>query len=179
MLFSRKIHIYLYKNTEPAFTAKFFSDAISEESFKKLYSEETRDVLLENVITTEDGADISDISDVKKMGKQDTGMVLQEITSDESHIEGQAVCKTDGYVMFMIPYEKGWHLTVDGKEQELFRGDLGFAACSMKEGVHNYSLTFVVPGMKEGMMISAVFWCIFLLGQISVYIRKNNSGDRA
>ena len=39
--------IYLYKNTEPAFTAKFFSDAISEESFKKLYSKESRDVLLE------------------------------------------------------------------------------------------------------------------------------------
>ena len=170
--------IYLYKNTEPAFTAKFFSDAISEESFKKLYSEETRDVLLENVLTTEDGADISDILEVKKMGKQDTGMVLQEITSDESHIEGQAVCKTDGYVMFMIPYEKGWHLTVDGKEQELFRGDLGFAACSMKEGVHNYSLTFVVPGMKEGMVLGAVFWCIFLLGEIYVYIRKRYSGNR-
>ena len=170
--------IYLYKNTEPAFTAKFFSDAISEESFKKLYSKESRDVLLENVIAAEGGTDIADISEVKKMGKQGTGVVLQGIISDESHIEGQAVCTSDGYVMFMIPYEKGWHLTVDGKEQALFRGDLGFAACSMKEGVHNYSLTFIVPGMKEGMAISAVFWCIFLLGEIYAYIRKRYSGNR-
>lgn len=170
--------IYLYKNTETADTAKFFANAISEESFKKLYSKETRDVLLENVIVTEDGEDISDAEEAKKLREKGTGIVVQEIVSDESHIEGQVVSTTDGYVLFMIPYEKGWHLTVDGKEQELFRGDLGFAACSMKEGVHNYSLTFVVPGMKEGMVLGAVFWCIFLLGEIYVYIRKRYSGNR-
>ena len=63
--------------------------------------------------------------------------------------------------MFMIPYEKGWSLTIDGKETELLRGDIGFLACEIPEGDHTLELTFQAPGLKAGMLASCLFWILF------------------
>ncbi len=86
----------------------------------------------------------------------------------------------------MIPYEKGWSLTIDGKETELLRGDIGFLACEIPwsltidgketellrgdigflaceipEGDHTLELTFQAPGLKTGMLASCLFWILF------------------
>lgn len=69
--------------------------------------------------------------------------------------------------MFMIPYEKGWSLTIDGKETELLRGDIGFLACEIPEGDHTLELTFQAPGLKKGVPASILFWILFGVSRIA------------
>ena len=69
-------------------------------------------------------------------------------------------------------YEKGWSLTVDGKETELLRGDIGFLACRLPEGDHSLELKFEAPGLKAGAVGSAVFWVLFAVtGAVSQWKR--------
>ena len=49
----------------------------------------------------------------------------------------------------MIPYEKGWSLTVDGKETELLRGDIGFQMCIRDSQYCDPSLLYA-PSLSEG-----------------------------
>ncbi len=87
------------------------------------------------------------LSQEDKNAMEDSEIILNRPEKD-SHITGVIHAETDGYGMFMIPYEKGWSLTIDGKETELLRGDIGFLACEIPEGDHTLELTFQAPGLK-------------------------------
>ena len=76
---------------------------------------------------------------------------------------GTARASEDGYLLFTIPYEKGWTVFVDGEEQETLRGNIGFTAVKIEKGNHELRLTYQVPYMKEGICFSAVFWLLYLV----------------
>ncbi|MDO4649053.1 MAG: YfhO family protein [Eubacteriales bacterium] len=193
--------MYLYRNEKQTDFAHFYTRTISEESFRKLCKEETRLELLGNVIALEDGEEISSMEEVigensgddqveesvaeeinsgeskskKTEAEQESRVVMGEPERD-SHLSGSIKAASDGYVLFMIPFEKGWKLQIDGEDTELQKGDLGFLACSVTEGNHEFTLTFEAPGLRKGMAVSAVFWMIYLLlyfpGVIPLYLRK-------
>lgn len=95
----------------------------------------------------------------------------------DSRITGTVHAETEGYVLFMIPYEDGWSLAIDGEETELLRGDIGFLACEVPEGDHTLELTFQAPGLKEGAVGSAVCWALFAAWCAAPLWRKRrNSG---
>lgn len=167
----KKIHqfgdLYLYENVKSTDMGKFYENTISEESFRKLCTKETRQKLWDNVIAIEGGEKISNISEIKDSEKnQKKSRVILNRPLNDSHIEGKIEAVSDGYAVFMIPYEDGWHLKIDGKETELMRGNLGFASCAVTEGDHTIELRFSAPGLKEGILLSIVFWCIFASQQI-------------
>lgn len=78
----------------------------------------------------------------------------------------------------MIPYEKGWSLTIDGEKAELLRGDIGFLACEVPEGDHTILLTFEAPGLKAGTIGSVLFWILFAQSRL-LTIRKNKTRKSA
>lgn len=174
--------LYVHENQLETGTAHFYTDAVSEDSLKELCTEETRDEFLQNVIALPEEEDsetevkisretspkelqtASEISELlsqeDKNAMEDSEIILNRPEKD-SHITGVIHAETDGYGMFMIPYEKGWSLTIDGKETELLRGDIGFLACEIPEGDHTLELTFQAPGLKTGMLASCLFWILF------------------
>lgn len=159
--------IYLYRNKEEGNVARFYENTISEESLKKLCKkdvrESNREVLLSNAIAVEGGEDISDISELASVSeRQKNSSVTLNAPEKDSHVTGSVDAKTDGYVMCMIPYEKGWTVTVDGEETESMQGDIGFLAFKVSEGEHQIELTYQVPGMKAGMMAGGVCWILYL-----------------
>lgn len=167
----KKVHqfgdLYLYENRKQTDMGKFYENTISEESFKKLCTKETRQKLWDNVIAIEDGEEIQSLSDLKDVQtKKEKSRVILNRPLNDSHIEGTIEAATDGYAVFMIPYEAGWHIKIDGKETELIRGNLGFSACSVKEGNHTVTLSFFPPGLREGILLSVLFWCVFAGQQI-------------
>ena len=145
-------------------------------------TEDTRDEFLQNVISlpeeedSETGVKISRetspkelqtaseipqlLSQEDKNAMEDSEIILNRPEKD-SHITGSIHAETDGYGMFMIPYEKGWSLTIDGKETELLRGDIGLLACEIPEGDHTLELNFQAPGLKAGVLASCLFWILF------------------
>lgn len=111
--------------------------------------------------------DLEEVSDIESVVSEQDRQVMEasEIILDDpekdAYITGTVHAEADGYGVFMIPYEKGWSLTVDGKETELLRGDIGFLACRLPEGDYSLELKFEAPGLKAGAAGSAVFWVLF------------------
>ena len=93
----------------------------------------------------------------------------------DSVVTGSIHAETDGYAMFMIPYEKGWSLMIDGEETELLRGDIGFLACKVPEGDHTVLLTFRAPGLREGAVGSILCWILFAGSRILILYQKEKS----
>ena len=159
--------IYLYRNVKNAEVARFYENTISEESLKKLCKkttrEKNRETILENYLVTEDGKDIFDMKQLTDPSEeQKNSAVTLNITKNDSCVTGSVSALAEGYVMCMIPWEKGWTVTVDGEKVQTQKGDLGFLAFQVQKGDHQLELTWHTPGLKTGMAAGAVCWCIYI-----------------
>lgn len=176
--------LYIHENVLDARTAHFYTQDISEESLKELCTEENREELLGEAIALEDGTEIGDASEIQtlKSEEQETAEQNSSVTLDapqkDSVVTGSVHAEADGYALFMIPYEKGWSLTIDGEKAELLRGDIGFLACEVSEGDHTILLTFEAPGLKAGTIGSVLFWILFAQSRLLI-IRKNKTRKSA
>lgn len=176
--------LYIHENVLDAQTAHFYTQDISEESLKELCTEENREELLGEAIALEDGTEIGDASEIQtlKSEEQETAEQNSSVTLDapqkDSVVTGSVHAEADGYALFMIPYEKGWSLTIDGEKAELLRGDIGFLACEVSEGDHTILLTFEAPGLKAGTIGSVLFWILFAQSRLLI-IRKNKTRKSA
>lgn len=176
--------LYIHENVLDAQTAHFYTQDISEESLKELCTEENREELLGEAIALEDGTEIGDASEIQtlKSEEQETAEQNSSVTLDapqkDSVVTGSVHAEADGYALFMIPYEKGWSLTIDGEKAELLRGDIGFFACEVPEGDHTILLTFEAPGLKAGTIGSVLFWILFAQSRLLI-IRKNKTRKSA
>ena len=173
--------LYIHENIRDAETAHFYTQDISEESLKELCTEETREELLGEAIALEDGTKIQDVSEIRKLkseeqkAAEESSSVTLDAPQKDSVVTGSIHAETDGYAMFMIPYEKGWSLMVDGEETELLRGDIGFLACKVQKGDHTVLLTFRAPGLREGAAGSILCWILFVGSRILILYRKEKS----
>ena len=159
--------VFLYKNVKEADVARFYENTVSEESLRKLCTgkkrKKNRERILENYLVTEDGADISDLSELTDiLEEQKKSAVTLDAIEKDSHLTGNVSAQADGYVMCMIPWEKGWTVAVDGEKVQTQKGDLGFLAFRVDKGEHQLELTYQVPGLKAGMAASAVCWFIYI-----------------
>ena len=176
--------LYIHVNVLDAQTAHFYTQDISEESLKELCTEENREEILGEAIALEDGTEIGDASEIQtlKSEEQETAEQNSSVTLDapqkDSVVTGSVHAEADGYALFMIPYEKGWSLTIDGEKAELLRGDIGFLACEVPEGDHTILLTFEAPGLKAGTIGSVLFWILFAQSRLLI-IRKNKTRKSA
>ena len=158
--------IYLYKNTKKAEMAKFYENTISEESLKILCKKkvrgENRETVLNNALVIEGGREISEITQLDEISDaQKSSSVVLNAPEKDSYLTGSISAQTDGYVMCMIPYEKGWSVWIDGEKVDTEKGDLGFLAFPTTKGEHELILSFEAPGLNGGAVISAVCWMLY------------------
>ncbi len=73
---------------------------------------------------------------------------------DDTHVKGRITAKEDGVFLTSIPYEKGWSLKVDGKEQEIDPLADALVAVPMKAGEHTVELTYLPDGLIPGSVVS-------------------------
>ena len=176
--------LFIHENTLDAETAHFYSTAISEDSLKELCTEENREELLGEAIALENGEAIESAEEIaarktsqQEMAEENSSVTLNAPEKD-SLITGSIHAETDGYALFMIPYENGWSLTVDGEETELVRGDIGFLACKVASGDHDIVLKFTAPGLYVGAAGSVIFWILFAGSRIIIVYRKKSYEKR-
>ena len=176
--------LFIHKNMLDAETAHFYSTAISEDSLEELCTEENREELLGEAIALEDGEAIESAEEIaaRKTSQQEKAEENSSVTLNapekDSLITGSIHAETDGYALFMIPYENGWSLTVDGEETELVRGDIGFLACKVASGDHDIVLKFTAPGLYVGAAGSVIFWILFAGSRIIIVYRKKSYEKR-
>ncbi|MBQ4068263.1 MAG: YfhO family protein [Lachnospiraceae bacterium] len=80
-----------------------------------------------------------------------------------SQISGDIELDEAGYVFFSIPYDKGWSLTVNGREQTIENIDNTYIYIHLEEGVSELSLEYFPRGLKLGTVISTASLLIFVL----------------
>ena len=180
-LLDRVGSLYIHENVLDAQTAHFYTQDISEESLRELCTEENREELLGEAIALEDGTEIKDASEIQTLKSEEQEMaeknssVTLDAPQKDSVVTGSVHAETDGYALFMIPYEKGWSLTIDGEKAELLRGDIGFLACRVAEGDHTILLTFHAPGLNAGAAGSLLFWILFAGSRIVIICKNKKS----
>ena len=79
--------------------------------------------------------------------------------------------KEGGILFFSIPYDEGWHVTVDGRPAETCCIGQAFLGVELEEGDHDVSLKYTPPGFRSGALISILSLLIFLGWLIMYKIR--------
>lgn len=99
---------------------------------------------------------------------------LTIVNSTQNSIRGRIVAQDDELLFLSIPYDRGWHARVDGKEVELERVNIGFTGLMLARGEHTVEMFFIPPFMRAGLLVSlaALFLYLLLFGK-QMARRKN------
>ncbi|MCR5835112.1 MAG: YfhO family protein [Lachnospiraceae bacterium] len=69
-----------------------------------------------------------------------------------------------------LPYDEGFRMYVDGKEQKVLKTDNGFMGCIIEAGHHNITLKYTVPCKKIGCILT--FMGIVMLILLNLYYAR-------
>jgi uncharacterized membrane protein YfhO len=79
--------------------------------------------------------------------------------------------ENDEFVVLNIPIDKGWTLTCDNEEIEMYKSNGGFIGFIARSGLHHYKLNYVTPSLMLGVGISiGSSFIFFILTFSSFYV---------
>ncbi len=81
------------------------------------------------------------------------GLTVEEYGAD--YINGTVQAGEGGMLFTSIPYDRGFHVTVDGKKIETFAGFDAFLCFNVPAGEHEIEINYTAPGSTAGWILSA------------------------
>ena len=81
------------------------------------------------------------------------GLTVEEYGAD--YINGTVQAGEGGMLFTSIPYDRGFHVTVDGKKIETFAGFDTFLCFNVPAGEHEIEINYTAPGSTAGWILSA------------------------
>lgn len=85
----------------------------------------------------------------------------------------------DNLLFFSVPYNKGWSATVNGREVEIVKANIGFMAVRVPSNQESKIIfKYTIPGFHSGIIISVICGIIFFMYIFVLFIykkRKSNS----
>ena len=66
-------------------------------------------------------------------------------------------------IILSIPYEKGWHISVDGKKVNYYEVLNGLIGIDINEGQHEIVMEYSTPGLEIGLTCSCLSLCILIV----------------
>lgn len=95
------------------------------------------------------------------LGERDEFIFDQKNTLGDT-IRGTIQVKEDGFFMFSIPYDRGFHAFVDGKEVTIKKVNEAFLGFKIKKGNHTIQLTYEAPYKKTGLYFSLLGFILWI-----------------
>ena len=93
---------------------------------------------------------------------------------NDNYITGKIDVEDDNQLLyFSIPYDKGWKVTVDGKEVAPIQVAEAMMAIQIDKGEHTIEMKYVSKGLKQGIIISGMSILIIVLFDLVIYLKKN------
>lgn len=89
-------------------------------------------------------------------------------------LTGTALAGKNGWLITSIPYDDGFTLQVDGKQQKIQKVNTGFVGLPLTEGQHEIKLIYHSRGMKEGILITLITAVVIAAD----YFRRNRKYDK-
>ena len=74
-------------------------------------------------------------------------------------------------LVFTIPYEKGWHIKIDGESVNHSRVLYVLTGVSVLEGEHTIEMRYVPEGLAAGIIISII--SVLLLAGMYLHLRRS------
>lgn len=90
-------------------------------------------------------------------------------------IQGTIQAKQSGYFVTSIPYEKGWTLKVDGKEENITPFGDGFIAVPLDAGQHEITISYIPEGLILGLLVTLASIGLFI--QLCFLFRRRYSAS--
>lgn len=91
---------------------------------------------------------------------------LRDLTFNTNEIIGQIKTIKTGILTSSIPYSKGWHATVNGKEVPVLRTNQAFIGLKLKPGTNHIRFTYQTPGLRLGLKISLAALLVLILWKL-------------
>lgn len=82
---------------------------------------------------------------------------------NKNGFRAEVIREDKNLVFFSIPYSDGWSATVNGKKVEIEKVNVGFMAVPVDKGVSVIEFTYETPFLSEGILITLISLCIFLV----------------
>lgn len=80
----------------------------------------------------------------------------------QNNITGDINADKDKILFFSIPFDKGWHVKIDGKEISPLMVNIGFIGVPITKGVHHIELSFTPLFFYTGAVISIIAIILFI-----------------
>ncbi len=101
-------------------------------------------------------------------------MLVEEYA--DGYVKGNVMVPEERTVLFTsIPYDEGWTVWVDGIEKEAIAvvGD-AFLALELEPGYHELEFEYEAPGLKAGILISAVSISVYVALIIMFFLKEKH-----
>lgn len=89
-------------------------------------------------------------------------LILDEGCTD-THLTGTFKATEEQTVLLTIPYDKGWHVFVDGKEVEISEALDSLISFKVSEGEHRIEFKYMPSAFSLGLIVSIISTVIFVL----------------
>lgn len=86
----------------------------------------------------------------------DVDLHRNPVSFASSEITGTVNAEQDRYLVFSIPYSKGWTVYDNGRKAELQKANLMYLGMPIKAGSHEIRLVYRTPGGTAGILVSLV-----------------------
>ena len=104
--------------------------------------------------------------------KKLSGNHLENVVYDNTHVSGQITMEEAGRLILSIPYEDGWHITINGEDAGCRSFGEALMAFDLDPGVYTISLEYIPEGKYAGVVVSIVSVGVFAL---LMGLRRRNS----
>lgn len=103
----------------------------------------------------------------------------QDFSYKDNLFTASIACDTAQPVFFSVPYDEGWSATVNGKEVEILKANVGFMAVMAEKGSNEIVFTYQTPGLSAGILLSggAVFLLIAYISAGYVVDRRRRKKE--
>ena len=91
---------------------------------------------------------------------------------DDNNIKGSIHVDEKKLLFLSIPYDKGWHAMVDGKEATAYKVNIGFTGIVLDRGDHTVEMRYVVPYFAAGASTSAIAILLYVFAFIKYRKRE-------
>ncbi|MEG1027519.1 MAG: YfhO family protein [Oscillospiraceae bacterium] len=117
------------------------------------------------LLPTIDDISVKSLSDQAFL--QDCDILAKNASSDFRYDKDSFACTITSdkpnLAFFSIPYEEGFSATVNGKEVEILKANIGFMAVEIPAGTSTIQFNYKTPGLKAGALISIISAIILIL----------------
>ena len=113
------------------------------------------------------------MDNVEKYYSERKKYAAEKVQIRGNQVTGEIKVKDKSMACIAIPYHKGWSATVNGKKVNIVKANGMYMAVPLEVGYNKIVLSYTIPGLKYGMMISGLALVVLIFWEkIRKYKRK-------